>query len=80
MKRNNQIMDTYGHTTHKSKCCPKEWEDIPVITGEHELDAVITYNDNQDMVHRLALYCGAEDTAYGQVTGYSGYQHYHGDD
>jgi hypothetical protein len=57
--------------------CPKEWKEIPVITGDYEMDAGIVYNHNADLPNRLRLYCNAGP--YGQVTAYNGYGNYGGD-
>ncbi|GAC1457340.1 MAG: hypothetical protein NVSMB70_01020 [Chamaesiphon sp.] len=34
---------------------PKEFSDVPVVTGHHELDATIQRNKNRDMRSKLGL-------------------------
>ena len=59
-------------------CAPKEWRDVPNVTGSFELDRVIKANPNKDMVSRLEFYC-ERPNAYGPLTGYDGYHNYSGD-
>ena len=60
------------------ECCPKDWRRTHVITGNHELDAVIERSENGDVPSRLEQYVST-DEAYGPITGYSAYRGYRGD-
>jgi hypothetical protein len=61
-------------------CAPKAWRDVPVMTGDYDFDATILHRSNGDLPLRLNLYLKHDVKAYGPVTGYSGYNNYHGDD
>jgi hypothetical protein len=69
----------YNHQYGEHGYCPKEWDGIPVVTGNFQMDAVIAINNNSDIRNRLAIYCASSDTAYGPITGYDGYSGYSGD-
>ena len=68
----------YPHQHGEHEMCPKEWDGIPDITGNFQLDAVIAINKNPDLANRLAIYCKG-DNGYGPLTGYNGYSGYSGD-
>jgi hypothetical protein len=68
-------MDTKVYK-EKHQVCPKEWKEVPVITGDFEMDAVIANSHNADVPARLKLYAQGN---YGQVTAYGGYHNYSGD-
>lgn len=61
-------------------CAPKGWRDVPVMSGDYDFDATIEHRSNANLPMRLNLYLKRYETAYGSVTGYSGYHNYHGDD
>lgn len=60
-------------------CAPKDWRDVPNMTGDYDLDATIMHRDNPDLPRRLELYVKRGDNAYGPLTGYNGYHGYGGD-
>jgi len=59
--------------------CPKDWKEVPNITGSHELDAVIARSNNSDVNDRLKMYVDRQAGAYSPRTGYNGYSNYGGD-
>ena len=59
-----------GITCHR--CAPKEWRNVPDLTGSYELDAVISKNTNKDMADRLAGHLQGND-AYLIQNGYNSY-------
>lgn len=59
-------------------CAPKDWKEVPNVTGDYDLDATIMNRRNTDLPHRLALYT-AQGNAYGPLTGYNAYHNYRGD-
>lgn len=70
-------MKELGHGCHD--CAPKDWRDIPDVTGDYDLDATIMHRDNPDLPQRLNLYVKRDRNAYGPLTGYNGYHGYGGD-
>lgn len=60
-------------------CAPKPWRDVPVVSGDYDMDATIQHRNNQNLPARLALYAKTGDQAYGPATGYDGYHGYSGD-
>ena len=61
------------------QCAPKEWRNVPDITGDYDMDATIMHRNNPAIPERLALYVRKPKGSYGALTGYSGYSNYHGD-
>jgi hypothetical protein len=61
------------------ECAPREWRNVPDVTGSVELDRVIAVNPNKGMKARLQTHC-TRQTIYGPRTGYNGYDGYSGDD
>ena len=61
------------------QCCPKDWKEVPNITGSHELDAVIARSTNSDVNDRLKMYVDRQAGAYAPRTAYNGYSNYNGD-
>jgi hypothetical protein len=59
---------------------PKGWRDVPVMSGDYDFDATIEHRNNPNLPARLNLYLKRYSNAYGPITGYTGYQNYHGDD
>jgi hypothetical protein len=55
------------HSNHT--CCPEDFRQIPDITGNHCMDAVIMKNTNPDMRDRLREHL-VEDVAYKINNGY----------
>lgn len=35
---------------------PKDWHEVPVVSGDYDLDATIMHRNNKDMPKRLNLY------------------------
>lgn len=66
-----------GSVCHE--CAPKEWRKTPIITGSHELDAMIHRNGNSDLPARVKLFVDQSAHIYGPNTAYSGYSGYSGD-
>lgn len=62
--------------THE--CAPKDWRDVPNLTGDYDLDATIEHRSNTDMPQRLAMYT-TRGRAYGALSAYNAYRNYHGD-
>lgn len=77
MSKITQGIDGAPHGCHE--CAPRDWRNIPAVTGSYELDASIARSRNGDLPVRMSLYCPS-DTIYGARTGYDGYRGYHGDD
>lgn len=63
---------------HGSRCAPAAWNDVPVVSGDYDLDATIQHRGNSDLPHRLALY--TRRTGSGPATGYTGYKNSSRDD
>lgn len=61
---------------------PKAWHDVPVVTGDYDMDATILHRTNKNLPHRLNLYVMRKGSGagYGPRTGYNGYHGYSGDD
>ena len=58
-------------------CAPNGWRGrTPNLTGDYDLDETMIHRSNKDMPNRLKMYIGR----YKPVTGYDGYDNYHGDD
>lgn len=60
------------------ECAPKDWRDVPNLTGDYDLDATIEHRNNTDMPRRLAMYT-TRGRSYGHTSAYNGYRNYHGD-
>lgn len=71
------MLKVKGRPNHE--CCPPEWRDTPNIVGDYDFDGGLVRNKNTDLPARLKLYLTGGDQVYGQVTGYNGYDNYHGD-
>lgn len=73
-----QMMALHGHAeTHQ--CAPVGWKgEVANLTGDYDLDATIEHRTNPSLPDRLSLYV-KRGTSYGQITGYSGYHGYGGD-
>jgi len=67
-----------GYPCHQ--CAPRDWRNIPVISGDYDLDATIVNRKNQDMIGRLELYVRPKKASYGSTSAYNSYHHYAGDD
>lgn len=79
MKRAHMLGLTGPPKTHDGDA-PKDWHDVPNVTGDFDLDATILHRDNPNLKDRLALYCKHTNSiAYGPRTGYNGYHNYGGD-
>lgn len=70
-------MREIGHSGNH-ECAPKDWRDVPDLTGDYDLDATIQHRQNPALPDRLALYT-KRGKAYGPLTGYRGYHNYSGD-
>jgi len=77
MKR-SAMLKACGGQCHESDA-PKDWRDVPDVTGDYDLDATILHRENPDLPHRLALYLKQDRNAFQPVTGYNGYHNYGGD-
>ena len=76
---NRKQMHDIGHNgCHQ--CAPREWRNVPVLTGDYDLDATVLHRNNKDIVNRMNLYVRKSGKTYGYKTAYSGYHGYHGDD
>jgi hypothetical protein len=64
-------------TTHD--CAPKDWRDIPNVSGDYDLDATLMHRANPALPARLELYLKRGHGSYGPLTGYNGYHGYEGD-
>lgn len=64
---------------HGARCAPKAWKDVPVVSGDYDLDATIQHRSNTDLPLRLAQHTRGGTRSYSPVTGYSGYRNYSGD-
>jgi len=71
-------MESIGHHGNHV-VAPKAWREVPNLTGDADCDATIAHRSNTDMPARLNLYVTRRGTAYGPLTGYSGYRGYSGD-
>ena len=54
----------------KQGCCPKDWNEIPDMTGYHEIDASIMHCKNTDAARKLVDHL-VTDVAYKRNTAYS---------
>jgi hypothetical protein len=54
----------------KEGCCPDDWNHVPNITGNFEMDASIMKSKNKDAHARLADHI-ASDTGYRINSGYT---------
>ena len=70
------MKNLYGF--HNHRIAPKEFRKTQSITGDHIFDASIHRCHNKDLPGKLRDYITGEES-YGPITGYSGYQGYHGD-
>ena len=76
---NRKQMRDIGHGgCHQ--CAPKDWRNVPVLTGDYDLDATVLHRNNKDLVNRMSLYVRKSGKTYGMKTGYSGTHGYHGDE
>jgi hypothetical protein len=71
-------MKSLSGEAHCHECAPKDWRDVPDMSGDYDLDATIAHRDNPSLPDRLSLYLKRK--AYGPRTGYNGYHGYSGDD
>lgn len=61
-------------------CAPKAWHDVPLVTGDYDLDATILHRSNKAIPDRLELYLKkGKGGVYGPLTGYGASRNYHGD-
>ena len=58
------------HEYGKKGCCPTDWENVPDITGNHEMDGSIMRCKNKDAQAKLSDYL-VGDRAYAINTAYS---------
>ena len=62
-----------GYPCHQ--CAPRDWRNVPIMTGDYDLDATILHRKNSDMIGRLELYVRPRaGSVYKYVTNYDGYQ------
>jgi hypothetical protein len=61
-----------GYPCHQ--CAPKDWRNVPVITGDYDFDATILHRKNLDMIGRLELYVRPKRASYGYKTSYDAYE------
>ena len=74
-----QRMALHGQgETHK--CAPKPWQEIPILTGDYDLDATVMHRDNPNIPDRLEMYVKHSGRAYSARTGYNSYHASGGDD
>ena len=62
------------------QCAPRGWRNVPVVTGDYDLDATILHRHNKDLPNRMQLYTRKSGKTYGMKTGYFGSHGYHGDE
>ena len=48
------------------QCAPKGWRDVPLVTGDYDMDATILHRRNKALPSRLGLYTKTRVTAYSQ--------------
>jgi len=75
---NARQMRELGHCGNHD-CAPKDWRDVPNLSGDYDLDATIMHRENPDLPARLNLYVKRSGRAYGPNTGYNAYSGYNGD-
>lgn len=74
-------MHRLAHAGCHDDCAPKDWHNVPKLTGDYDLDATIEHRNNSDLPQRLKLYTKRGGiNAYGPRTSYRGYHGYSGDD
>jgi len=61
-----------GYPCHQ--CAPKDWRNVPMITGDYDFDATILHRKNLDMIGRLELYVRPKRSSYGYKTSYDAYE------
>lgn len=66
-----------GYPCHQ--CAPRDWRNVPNVTGDYDLDATILNRTNGDMRGRLELYVRPKKASYGYLTAYNGYHNHQGD-
>ena len=67
-----------GVTCHE--CAPKQWRQVPRLTGDYDMDASLMRIRNKDAIGRLKHHVVFDHVGYGPVTNYNGYRNYSGDD
>lgn len=76
--RRKAMLEISGGQCHD--CSPKEWRDIPNVTGDFDLDATIMNRKNPSLAAKLAMHLTRRPAhPYGPLTAYHGYSGYHGD-
>ena len=73
-------MHRLAHGGCHDSCSPKGWHDVPVVSGDYDMDATIMHRSNKDLPRRLEMYVKHRVNAYGPRTSYDGYHGYSGDD
>ena len=66
-----------GYQCHQ--CAPREWRNVPNMTGDYDLDSTILHRRNRDLPNRIQLYIRKNKQPYGGLTGYNALAGYHGD-
>lgn len=65
--------DTGDYPCHQ--CAPRDWRNVPIMTGDYDFDATIMHRKNPDMIGRLELYVRPRrGAAYRYVTNYDAYE------
>jgi hypothetical protein len=73
-----QMLALHGQgETHK--CAPKPWQEIPILTGDYDLDATIMHRQNPNIPARLEMYVKHSGRAYAPRNDYNSYHGYGGD-
>lgn len=75
---NGKEMKSLSGAPHCHECAPKDWRDIPNMTGDYDLDATIAHRKNPALPNAMSMYL-KRGRAYHPLTGYSGYGGYGGD-
>lgn len=61
-----------GYTEYGEEgCCPAEWNHVPNMTGNHEMDGSIMRCKNKDAQARLVDHIAGGGGAYGINTAYT---------
>jgi len=67
-----------GYPCHQ--CAPRDWRNVPIISGDYDLDATILHRKNKDMIGRLELYVRPKRASYGYNSSYNAYHGQAGDE
>ena len=72
-------MKRFSQKAALHECCPPEWRNTPLVTGDYDFDESLRRSKNPEMHKRLQSHIAGGGPGYGPLTGYDGYSNYSGD-